>query len=196
MGEMKSAYERAMERVAKLEEPSEEELLKWKYVPEGQRLAADYLKEEGNLVADVGKYGEEARRFVVEGADEILLRAIGLPENEAAKMKSKRAMEGIKEMKADKAALENVYTKMRRLFEHYETDGGQQKRQAYETLKQSFEARMQQAIRQQGGVPPGARISVETQPQFQEELRRTLAQLDSQYLKLLDEHRQEISQLR
>jgi len=43
MGEIKSAFERAMERVEKLEKPSEEEVLKWKYVPEGQKLAAEYL---------------------------------------------------------------------------------------------------------------------------------------------------------
>ncbi len=193
MGEMKSAYERAMERVAKLEKPSEEETLKWKYAPEGQRLAAEYLKEEGNLVAELGKYQEAAKGSVVKGAEEIFLRTIVLPANDSVKQSNKRAMEGIKITKRDKAAVENVFSRIRRLFEHYEKDGEQQKRQAYEMLKQNLEAKIQQAVQQQGGLPPGAKISVESQPQFQEEWRRTLAQLDSQYHKLLDEYKQEIS---
>ena len=36
------------------------------------------------------------------------------------------------------------------------------------------------------------KIEVESQPQFQEEWRRLQAQLDSQYLKLLDEYKQEL----
>ena len=39
----------------------------------------------------------------------------------------------------------------------------------------------------------GIKINVESQPQFQEEWRRIQAQLNSQYLKLLDEYKQELS---
>ena len=44
MGEIKSALEIAMEKIEKLGEPTEEERLKWKYVPQGEELAARYLK--------------------------------------------------------------------------------------------------------------------------------------------------------
>jgi len=196
MGEIKSAFEKAMEKVEKIGEASEEELMKWKYTPEGQRLAVEYLKEECNLTAELGKYGEETKRFVVEGAQEVLLRSIGLPLNEFAKKNSRRAMEAIKALKRDKASVENVYSKMRRIFAHYEQEGEQQRRQAYEMLKQDFQLKIQQAIQQQIGVPAGVKIDVERQPQFQEEWRRTLAQLDSQYQKLLDEYKREIAGIR
>ncbi len=196
MGEIKSAFEKAMEKVEKIGEASEEELMKWKYTPKGQRLAVEYLKEECNLTAELGKYEEETRRFVVEGAQEVLLRSIGLPLNEFAKKNSRRAMEAIKALKRDKASLENVYSKIRRIFAHYEQEGEQQRRQAYETLKQDFQMKIQQAIQQQTGVPAGVKIDVERQPQFQEEWRRTLAQLDSQYQKLLEEYKQEILGIR
>ena len=196
MGEIKSAYERAMERVAGIGKASKEETLKWKNAPEGQRLAAQYLSEESNLAAELDKYGDEARAFVVEGVQEVLLRNIDLPVDDVARNKSKRSMDGIRIMKKDKSALENAYSKMRRVFEHYEQDGEQQKRQARESLKRSFEARIQQALQQQGGLPPGARIDVESQPQFQEEWHRVLAQLDSQYYTLLEEYKQEIVGIR
>src|SRR4030042_1922669 len=118
MGEIKSAFEKAMEKVANLEKPSTEEALEWKYVPEGQKLASEYLKEEGNLAAEVGKFKDEVKRYVVKGAEEVLLRSIGLPVNQAAKKNTKKAMEGIKALKKDKAALENAYSKMRRIFDH------------------------------------------------------------------------------
>jgi DNA integrity scanning protein DisA with diadenylate cyclase activity len=126
----------------------------------------------------------------------VLLRSIGLAINELAKKNNRRAMEAIKALKRDKAAVENVYSKMRRIFNHYEQEGEQQRRQAYEMLKQDFQMRIQQAIQQQGGLPMGAKIDIESQPQFQEEWRRTLAQLDSQYQKLLEEYKREILGIR
>ncbi|MBM4463128.1 MAG: hypothetical protein FJ012_07280 [Chloroflexi bacterium] len=196
MGEIKSAFERAMERVEKLEKPSEEEVLKWKYLPEGQKLAADYLREGGSLVAELGKHEEKAKRFVIKGAEEILLRNISLPINDVVRKNNKRAMDGIKAIKTDKGAIENVYSKMRRIFAHYENEGEQQRRQAYEGLRQDFQAGIEQAMRQQGNLPSGARVEAESHPQFREEWRNVLAQLDSQYLKLLDEYKQEIARIR
>jgi hypothetical protein len=196
MGEIKSAFEKAMEKVANIGEASEEELMKWKYTPEGQRLAVAYLKEECNLTTELGKYKEEEKRFVAQGAEEVLLRSTGLPKNELAKKNNRRAMEAIKALKRDKASVENVYSKMRRIFSHYEQEGEQQRRQTYEMLKQDFQLKIQQAIQQQTGVPAGVKIDVERQPQFQEEWRRTLAQLDSQYQKLLEEYKQEILDIR
>jgi hypothetical protein len=196
MGEIKSAFERAMERVEKLEKPSEEEVLKWKYVPEGQKLAAEYLREGGSLIAELGKCQEKAKHFVIKGAEEIFLRNIGLPVNDVVRKNNKRAMEGIKAIKTDKGAIENVYSKMRRIFAHYENEGEQQRRQAYDGLRQDFQTRIEQAMRQQGGLPPGATVEPENHPQFQEEWHHFLAQLDSQYLKLLDEYKQEIARIR
>jgi hypothetical protein len=193
MDEMKSAFERAMERAESLGKASEEDLRKWKYLPEGERLAAKYLKDECDLVVEIGKYDDNVRQHVVEGAQGILVNNIDLPRNELAKRTSKKAMEAIKELKRDKVSVENVYTKLRRIFNHYEQEGEQQRRQAYEAVKKDVEAKMQQAIQQQLGAAGSMKINVETQPQFQQEWRRTLAQLESQYLKLLDECKQEIS---
>jgi len=192
MGEMKSAFERAMERAESLGKASEEDLRKWKYLPEGERLAAKYLKDECDLAAEIGRYDDNVRQHVVEGAQGILVKNIDLPRNELAKRTNKKAMEAIKELKRDKVSVENVYTKLRRIFNHYEQEGEQQRRQAYEDLKRDVEARMQQAMEQQLGAAAPMKINVETQPQFQQEWRRTLAQLESQYLRLLDEYKQEI----
>jgi len=192
MSEMKSAFERAMERAESLGKASEEDLRKWKYLPEGEMLAAKYLKDECDLTVEIGRYDDNVRQHVVEGAQGILVNNIDLPRNELAKRTNKKAMEAIKELKRDKVSVENVYTKLRRIFNHYEQEGEQQRRQTYEDLKRDVEAKMQQAMEQQLGAAAPMKINVETQPQFQQEWRRALAQLESQYLRLLDEYKQEI----
>ena len=192
MGNIKSALEIAMEKVAKLDKATDEERLRWKYVPEGEKLAARYLKQDFNLVVELGKYEEKVRGYIFEGAGEILIKNINLPKDDLVKRNNRRAMEGLKNLKSDKVAVENVYSQLRHLFNHYMGQGEQQRKQAYEALKAEFEARVQQAIQQQLGVLTGIRIDVEKQPQFQEEWRKVQAQIDSQYYKLLDEYKQEL----
>jgi len=193
MGDIKSALELAMEKVERLGEATDEERLKWKYVPEGEKLAARYLKQNLNLVAELSNYEENVIRHIKEGACDILIRSINLPKDELARRNNKKAMEGLKTLKSDKIGVENIYSKMRSIFNHYIEEGEQQRKQAYEQLKVEFEAKVQQAIQQQLGSVMGIKIDVERQPQFQEEWRKLQTQLDSQYLMLLDEYKQELS---
>ena len=195
MGDIKSAYDRAMERIQGIGEPTTAEVLEWKFAPEGQKLAARYLKEDFNLASELSKFKDEEKPFVTKGAEDILLRNIALPVNEAVRKNSKKAMDALKLMKRDKAGVENIYSKMRRVFDHFSQEGDQQRKQAYEMLKQEFQVRIQQALQQQG-LPPTTRINVEAQPQFQEEWRRTQARLESQYITLLDEYKAEIERTR
>lgn len=193
MGEIKSAREIAIEKVAGLGEATEEERLRWKYVPEGSRLAARYIAEDCNLVLELGKYDEKIKGYIIEGLSDILIRNISLPDSDLVKKRNRRAMDGLKAVKSDRVGLENVYSKIRRIFDHYQDMGEQQRNQAYLSLKTEFEAQVRQALQQQLGSLVGIKIDVEKQPQFQTEWRRRLAQLDSEYLKLLDELRQELA---
>ena len=193
MGDIKSAIEIAMEKAESLGKATDEERLKWKYVPEGERLAAKYIKQDCNLVVELSQYEENIKKYVIQGVADVLTRNINLPKSNLVKRTNKRAMDGLKIAKSDKASVENVYSKIRRIFEHYVGQGEQQRKQAYESLKAEFEARIKQAIQQQLGSFAGIRIDVERQPQFQEEWRKLLIQLDSQYARLLDEYKQELS---
>jgi hypothetical protein len=193
MGDIKSAIEIAMEKAERLGRATDEERLKWKYVPEGERLAARYIKQDCNLVVELSQYEENIKKYVIQWVADVLTRNINLPKSNLVKRINKRVMDGLKIVKSDKASVENVYSKIRRIFEHYVGQGEQQRKQAYESLKAEFEAKMKQAIQQQLGSFVGIRIDVERQPQFQEEWRKLLIQLDSQYVRLLDEYKQELS---
>ncbi len=192
MGEIKSAFEKAMEKIEKLEKASPEELRRMEYVPKGKALAATYLKQEGyNLEGELTKYEDSLRRYLIEGAEETFLRNIALPQDNHARQTSERAMEGIMILKGK--GLKSIFEKMEHLFNYYE----QARQQAYEQLRNNFEMQVQQAraaLEQQ--MNKGADIGAELQAQFQNEWRRTLAELDSQYEKVLEEHKQEIRGIR
>ena len=192
MGDMKSALDIAMEKIEKLDKATDEERLKWKYVPEGEKLAVRYLKQGCNLVVEMGRYEENIRRYIIEGAADILTRNINLPKDDLARKNNRKAMDGLKNLKSDKVGVENVFSKMRYIFNHYIEQGEQQRKQAYERLKTEVEARVQEALQQQLVSFVGASIDVEKQPQFQEEWRKIQAQLDSQDLRHLDEYKQEL----
>jgi len=191
MGGIKSAIEIAMEKVEKLDKATEEERLRWRYIPEGEKLAVKYLKQDCNLVVEMSRYEENIAKYVIEGASDILIRNISLPKNDLAKSNNRKAMDGLKNLKSDKVGVENVFSQIRRIFNHYVEQGEQQREQAYELLKTKFEANIQQAIQQQMGSVE-IKIDVERHPQFQEEWLKTQAQLDLQYLKHLDEYKQEL----
>jgi hypothetical protein len=190
---IKSAREIAMEKVAEMGELTEEERLSWKYLPEGEKLAAGYLKKDANLAAELAKYDAKAAGYVRQGASAILLRNIDLPLTELTRKNNKKAMEGIKAIKQDKVAVENVFSKIRNIFNHYAEQGEPQRRQAYEQLKAEFSAKVQEAVKKQLGTVVGLNIDIENQPQFKEEWRRVRLQFDTRYLALLNEYKQELA---
>jgi hypothetical protein len=195
MDDIKSALEIAMEKVEKLEGATEEERLKWKYVPQGEGLANRYIKGRVNLVAELSQYEEKVKKYIIEGASEILIRNISLPKNDTVKKNNKKTMDGLKLLKNDKVSVENVYSKIRYLFNHYAEQGEQQRQQAYQSLKTDLEDKVQQAMQQQLGPLMGMKIDVEKQPQFQQEWRKIQIQLDSQYLTHLNEYKRELSEI-
>lgn len=191
MGEIKSAWEKAMEKVDKLGKPSEEELKSLEYIPLGNSLAACYLKEEDyDLEAELAKYkGSGIRKYIIQGVQEILLRNILLPRNNQSKETTKRAMVGLRLVKQNQNRLEAVFDLINNLFNYYE----QARQQTYMQLRQNFEDKLQEvtkAVQQQLGAK--VTIQPELQPQFQEEWRKISAQLDAQYEKVLDEHKEQI----
>jgi len=189
MGDVKSAYEIAMEKIKEIEPATTEERMKWKFVPKGEELAGKYMKDDVNLVVELSKYNEQEKKYVMQGISSILIRNIDLPKNEAVKKNNRKAMDGIKLIKKDKTAVENVFSKIRYIFNHYAEQGEAQKKEAYEQVKEQFAMKLQQAVRQQTGTNAMADVNVEQLPQFQEEWRKTLLRLDSQYVQHLTDYK-------
>ncbi len=196
MSDIKSAREIAMEKIASMGEATEEERLSWQYVPEGEKLAARYINEGCNLVVEMSHYSEPAKKYVAQGALDILVRNIKLPADDAARKNNKQAMDGIKAIKSDKVGVENVFSKIKQVFNHFTEQGEQQKQQAYQSLKAEYETRVKAALAQQlGTTSVSYNMDVEGQPQFQEEWRNLQSRLSAQYTNLLDEYKRELKDI-
>ncbi|MGA2527418.1 MAG: hypothetical protein ABSF79_12520 [Smithellaceae bacterium] len=189
MTDVKSAFEIAMEKIKDIEPASEEERLKWKFVPKGEQLAGKYMKDDANMTTELGKYSEQEKKYVLQGVSAILIRNIDLPKNDAVKKNNRKAMDGIKLIKKDKTAVENVFSKIRYIFNHYAEQGEAQKKEAYEQVKEQFAMKLQQAVQQQMGTNAQMDINVEQHPQFQEEWRKALLRLDAQYVQHLTDYK-------
>ncbi|MBN1189764.1 MAG: hypothetical protein JXA46_08430 [Dehalococcoidales bacterium] len=192
MGEIKSAREIAMEKIDKIGEATEDERLEWKYVPEGEKLAARHLKQAIDLAAEVKKFDKKASKYVIRGINTVLIKNIDIPRDDAGKRTNKLSMDGIKAIKTDKTRVEAVLNQIRHVFNHYSEQGEQQLKQAYDSLKADFQAKVEQALRQQGASMSGVRIDIEKQPQFQEEWRKLKIQLEGQYTQVLTEYKNEL----
>lgn len=101
-------------------------------------------------------------------------------------------MDGIKTLKKDKVGVENVFSKMRRIFNHYLNEGEQQRKRTLLNFKADFEKKVQQAAQQQLNFG-AARVDVENTPQFQAEWRKLRLQLDESYLHYLEEFKRELA---
>ena len=192
MSEMKSAWEKAMERVEKLGKLTEDELKQLEYVPVGHRLAARYLQEtDFNLDAELMKYkGTGLRKYVAKGAQEIFLSNIILPQSEQDKQNAKRAMAGLRLVKENRSQLESILDRITNLLNYYE----QARQQTYSQFKKGFEAKLQEAnqsLQKQAGN--AATIEAQLQAQFQAEWHKLSSQLNAQYEKVLEEHKQQIA---
>src|SRR4030042_5052928 len=194
MGEMKSAWEKAKEKVDKLGKLTEEEIKQLKCIPVGNKLAAKYLKDtDYNLDAELTKYKSTGlMKYIAQGAQEIFMHNIILPQNERDQQITKRAMSGLRIVKENKHQLATILDRITNLLNYYE----QARQQTYTQFKKGFEARLKessQALQKQSGnsVP----IEAQLQAQFQAEGLKLKSQLNARDKKVLEEHKQHIQKI-
>ena len=190
MADIKSFREIAMEKAASIGEASEEERLKWKYVPEGEKLAASCLNEGCDIKSKIDSYDKKVREFVLQGAEKVFISNINIPKNDYIKNNNEKAMNNLLFIKKDKNAVKEIFNQINYIFDHYNTQGKQQREQAYELLKSDFQNKIEQALEKQLGTSTNLTINVESLPQFQDEWRKTLSQFDSQYNNYLNEYKE------
>jgi hypothetical protein len=198
MAEIKNARDIAEAKIAAVGAATEADKLRWKYTPEGEKLAAAYLKDGRDLAGELTRLPVESVPYFKKGLESILLANINLPKDEAVIARNKRAMDAIPIIKKDKAGVAKIMNQVKQIFSHYNDQGKQQRDSAYKALQTRYTAKLKQALEKRMGADSGHDlddISVESLPQFQEEWRQTALQMDGQYLKLLTEYKRELQAL-
>ncbi|ADJ25982.1 conserved hypothetical protein [Dehalogenimonas lykanthroporepellens BL-DC-9] len=195
MGEIRSAKEIALEKIGEIDEITPQDRLRWKLVPEGERLAQQFLTQDFDLESVLENRSDQELEYLKKGAIPILISAIGLPKTEDSALKNNKVLGALMLLKEDKESVADLMGQLQQLFDHYTQIGEPQKQQAYQSFKSKFEQRIRQTMREQQGVDYAGQINVEQYPQFQEEWRRNLIQFDHQYLSSIDRIKQELAAL-
>lgn len=185
MGELKSAYEKALERAGKLGRLSPEEMRERKiaeYAAIGRALAERYLEHGYTRVLheELGKYGGSDIDVLVEAALSRLVEALSFEVPEA----TERALQGITTLKPNASILE-IESRMRSLAVAYA--GAQE--QAYEQAREGLKRRSAEALDELGIT--GSAIS-DIRVGASELHRDTSRELRSQFEPRLGEVRQEL----
>ncbi len=194
MTEIKSAFEIAMEKVARIQAPTNEQKLEWGATPVGQKLAASFLKDNIDLKKELQGIEEAKRPYVIKSAVEVFTGNIQLPRTPLAETATKRALEGIRQLLGTKKEVAQVLEQVNYVGQQFKAFGDQQRQQTYNQLKQQFTAQLQQALQRQGR-PANPNINVESMPEFQAEWNRVRMQMDDQFEQHLEEYRATLQDL-
>jgi hypothetical protein len=194
MGEIRSAKEIIAERLKDIGEITDEDRLRWKFVPSGEKLGQRYLTERIDIEKELSTFDERQLPYVKQGITQSLLINFDLPRNETIKNRNRKVMEGLMQIKEDKESTAGALGQLQRVFDHYVQQGEGQRAQAKQALRAKFEQSLKQAFKTQGKEYPG-QMNVEQLPQFEEEWRRTAAQMEQQYLRSIDELKKYLSQI-
>ncbi len=193
MAEIKSAFEKAMERAEQFGRLSGEEIESGVHLDQGRRLAARYLRQEDlNLSALLEAEPAEARPHVMKGVVDTLLRNIILPRDDDAYQNVKKAMKALLKLKKNNVKAQKLLGHTEEIIQHYRRTV----QDAREQLKARFEARLgdlQRQLQSQAGTP--LKIDVEKQPQFQDEWLQVSAEISDHYNKLMEQQKEALRNL-
>ena len=194
MDRIKSALEKAMERAEQLEAPTEEERLEWKWVPEGNRLAAQFLEAKVDLVKEVAKVEGPARRYVLKGTIDVLVENVRLPKNEHVVKTNEHVLEALPQLKTGRT--DEIVERIRYVCTQYFQFFPQQQQEAYGRLKEQLQSQLEQTLRQQTGAQGPVQLgNIEARPEFQAQWLRVLGQMEEPYEQHLREYRRQIQEL-
>lgn len=183
MGEIKSAFERAMERTADIKSDPEA-LHKSEARTEGKRLFAKLREEDSFDIAAALKSTDTAkRRWVRDGFYEVVKANLVLPQAEHDLDDLDLIARALEALVEDRSYIKGLVDQLRQFFAQYLGD----RDQFIERLRQQYEPRIrqrEQQLAQQYGRP--VRIDPASDPEFAKVLRENVADLQRQYTEALN----------
>ncbi len=182
MAEIKSALELALEKAERYGKASREEMAAAQYQEQGRLLAVKFLKDDGDLQAELQGLAPEAQAEAKVAVKEVFLRNIGLPRNGEQDERQERALSGLSLVADNPKDMARLRAELDQLMQQFL----QFRNNAMQQLKARFSqglGQMQRAMEAKTGQR--VHLEVEHLPQFQEEWRRFYGQLVDQFEPML-----------
>lgn len=183
MAEIKSALELALEKAEQYGKASPEEMAAAQSQEQGSQLAVQYLKGEGDLASDLKNLPPQAQPAVKAGIKEVFLRNIGLPRENTIDPRQDRALEGLVLVADNPKNMARLQTELEQILQQFL----QIRHNALQQLKGRFAGGVEQMQRaMEAQYRQRVNLDAEHLPQFQEEWRRFLGQLNDQFEPMLE----------
>ncbi len=194
MAEIKSTMDMVMERAARMEEAAGDAGMQFEeQAKAGMRSGAAFMRgEEPDLNGALTKCRPEARPHFLQGFALALQRNIVLPREEEQLKAAEQAMNGLLLAGQGNKELLAIFGDLKKILDQY----SQHRKQLREQLEASFAQQMPQleaAMTQKTGVP--MKLKPSQHPKYQEEWQRVLGELDGQYGKAVDQHKELITRI-
>jgi len=194
MAEIKSTMEMVMERAARMgagEGPTD--LAAGEQVKDGMRAGAAWMRgDDTDLAAALASCPTAARVHFMQGVSQALLRNIMLPREDEQLRNSELAMNGLVQAGQGNKELLAIFGDLKKILDQY----GQHRKQVKEQLEENFAQMMPQleaAMAQQTGM--AMKLKPSQHPKFQEEWQKALNELNGQYGRAVDQHKQLATQI-
>ncbi len=192
MAEIKSTMDLVMERAARMGKASGEEIRQSEARTRGMHLTADYLDGKSARLLEALEREEAALQMAIrQGMVESLLRNIFLARDDVQLERVARAGQGIVELAGNARDVASICQEIRHILDGYARHREQLRLQ----LEGQVRAQYEQALAQQMGEQAGElNIDPALQPRVKEEWSRIEAELDSQYMQALEQHKMTLKQ--
>lgn len=197
MAEIKSTMEMVLERAARMEAEASNvdstDLLAEETGKDGMRAGAAYMRGEAiDLVAVLDDCPGEAQLHFIEGMADALLRNINLPREDESLDAAGLAMNGLTLVGRNHQDLLPVFADLTKILDQY--------RKHCEQLKEQLEAnfaqmmpQLEEAMAQKTGQM--MKLKPSQHPKYQEELQKAMDDLNGQYGRAIDQHKQMVVQI-
>lgn len=183
MAEIKSALELALEKAERYGRATKEELTRGQFRDQGRQLAVNFLKDGGDLEAEISRLPAPAQEEARAAIKEVLLRNITLPRNGEQEPRRAQALEGLMLVARDKKAMARQKAELEQLLQNFL----QVRNNVLQQLKARFGAGIDQMQRTlEAQMRQRVKVEVEHLPQFQEEWRKFHGQLLDQFEPMLE----------
>jgi hypothetical protein len=195
MGEIKSAFEIAMERSEDVKS-DKSSLEAHEYRTTGKRLASKFLEDPGEKENDLGKqlksYSGKQKVHVKEGMFETLLNNITLPLDDFDEKRFKTIEQGMHSLLPDKRFVSSIFQQIQQFFQQYVEN----KKQIKSHLEQQFAQKLQQK-QQEVSQRLGTEVELdpEQDPEFSSYLKQHTSQLTAQFQEALDQGKEELRKM-
>ncbi|MFH7320127.1 DUF6657 family protein [Desulfurivibrio sp. D14AmB] len=192
--EIKSTMEKVMERLAAMDAAGGGQVdLGEEDRREGMRLAAACLRSEvASLNAELAAAPPQRQMALRQGMAGTLLRNIFLPREEEQLAPAEKAMAGLLELAGEQGGGEllRLLGDLKKILEQYLAHCRQLRQQLGEQFAQQLAA-MEGNLARQTGV--AMKLSPEQHPKFQEEWQRIQDELNLQYGRAVEQHKQHLA---